>query len=132
MARGACALHAAFTNLTLSCLNPLTFHPPTALPGVQPNGVSNVCRPPHSQPFHVLTFCLSLFHVPPSPPPPSALPQPSLAYFPTVSLSFAERCELNFGARPFLFPVAGFAPLQVSYCMRWVGGDYVWDGEVLR
>ena len=38
--------------------------------------------------------------------------QPHLADFPTVSLSYAERCELNFGARPFVYPVAGFLPLQ--------------------
>ncbi len=39
--------------------------------------------------------------------------QPSLAYFPTLSLSYAERCDLNFGGRPFAYPVAGYRPLQV-------------------
>ena len=49
----------------------------------------------------------------PPPPPIHLLPmQPHLAYFPTVSLSYAERCELNFGARPFVYPVAGYLPLQ--------------------
>jgi Kip1 ubiquitination-promoting complex protein 1 len=38
--------------------------------------------------------------------------QPHLAYFPAVSLSHAERCELNFGAQPLQYPVAGYAPLQ--------------------
>ena len=37
--------------------------------------------------------------------------QPHLAYFPAVSLSYTEKCELNFGARPFEHPVPGFLPL---------------------
>ncbi|KAG1678277.1 hypothetical protein FOA52_013898 [Chlamydomonas sp. UWO 241] len=40
--------------------------------------------------------------------------QPHLAYFPTVSLSYTERCELNFGLRPFVHPVPGFAPLHAA------------------
>lgn len=40
--------------------------------------------------------------------------QPHLAYFPAVSLSYAERCELNFGAQPLQFPVEGFLPMQVG------------------
>eukprot|EP00955_Chlamydomonas_euryale_P032775 344517-Chlamydomonas_euryale.AAC.18 len=38
--------------------------------------------------------------------------QPHLAYFPTVSLSYTERCELNFGARPFAHPVESFKPMH--------------------
>ncbi|XP_050369732.1 E3 ubiquitin-protein ligase RKP [Argentina anserina] len=33
-------------------------------------------------------------------------------YFPAISLSQAERCELNFGGRPFKFPIEGYHPLQ--------------------
>lgn len=35
-----------------------------------------------------------------------------LGYFPAVSLSQGERCDLNFGARPFKYPIEGFFPLQ--------------------
>ncbi|XP_046839611.1 E3 ubiquitin-protein ligase RNF123-like [Xenia sp. Carnegie-2017] len=35
-----------------------------------------------------------------------------IAYFPAVSLSYCECCQLNFGATPFIFPVDGFKPLQ--------------------
>ncbi|KAG2499059.1 hypothetical protein HYH03_003244 [Edaphochlamys debaryana] len=38
--------------------------------------------------------------------------QPHLAYFPAVSLSYAERCELNFGGQPLAYPVDGYQPLQ--------------------
>lgn len=38
--------------------------------------------------------------------------QPTLAYFPSVSLSHTERCSLNFGAKPFAYPIPGFQPLQ--------------------
>jgi hypothetical protein len=38
--------------------------------------------------------------------------QPSLAYFPAVSLSHTERCTLNFGAKPFAYPIPGYQPLQ--------------------
>lgn len=31
-----------------------------------------------------------------------------------ASLSYAERCELNFGARPFEHPVEGFQPMQAA------------------
>ncbi|KAK1301797.1 E3 ubiquitin-protein ligase RKP [Acorus calamus] len=37
---------------------------------------------------------------------------PDLGYFPAVSLSQGERCELNFGACPFKHPVNGFLPIQ--------------------
>lgn len=43
--------------------------------------------------------------------------QPHLAYFPAVSLSYAERCELNFGARPLEYPVAGYQPLHAAPSM---------------
>ena len=38
--------------------------------------------------------------------------QATVAYFPAISLSHGERCELNFGSRPFLYPVPNFRPLQ--------------------
>ncbi|KAL6749415.1 concanavalin A-like lectin/glucanase domain-containing protein, partial [Haematococcus lacustris] len=38
--------------------------------------------------------------------------QPHLAYFPAASLSYCERCLLNFGATPFQYPVPGYLPLQ--------------------
>ncbi|XP_077224077.1 E3 ubiquitin-protein ligase RKP [Tasmannia lanceolata] len=37
---------------------------------------------------------------------------PGLGYFPAVSLSQGERCDLNFGSRPFKYPVDGFNPIQ--------------------
>ncbi|XP_012075216.1 E3 ubiquitin-protein ligase RKP isoform X2 [Jatropha curcas] len=37
---------------------------------------------------------------------------PSFGYYPAISLSQGERCELNFGARPFKYPIQGFLPLQ--------------------
>ncbi|KNA19170.1 hypothetical protein SOVF_064060 [Spinacia oleracea] len=37
---------------------------------------------------------------------------PGLGYFPAVSLSQGERCDLNFGARLFKYPIEGFLPLQ--------------------
>ncbi|XP_057972414.1 E3 ubiquitin-protein ligase RKP [Malania oleifera] len=33
-------------------------------------------------------------------------------YYPAISLSQGERCELNFGGRPFRYPINGFLPLQ--------------------
>ena len=38
--------------------------------------------------------------------------QPMLAYYPALSLSQGERSEVNVGERPFLYPVAGYAPLS--------------------
>jgi hypothetical protein len=35
-----------------------------------------------------------------------------VAYFPGASLSYGESCQFNFGARPFIYPVEGYAPLQ--------------------
>lgn len=37
---------------------------------------------------------------------------PGLAYFPAVSLSYGESCQMNFGAAPFKFPVEDYKPLQ--------------------
>ncbi|KAH7290123.1 hypothetical protein KP509_30G032900 [Ceratopteris richardii] len=37
---------------------------------------------------------------------------PKFPYYPAISLSQGERCDLNFGARPFRFPVDSFQPLQ--------------------
>lgn len=36
-----------------------------------------------------------------------------LAYFPALSLSHGERCDLNFGSRPFRYPVDDFKPLTL-------------------
>lgn len=38
---------------------------------------------------------------------------PGLGYYPAISLSQGERCELNFGGRPFIHPIEGFLPLQM-------------------
>ncbi|KAI7756349.1 hypothetical protein M8C21_004185, partial [Ambrosia artemisiifolia] len=38
---------------------------------------------------------------------------PGIGYYPAVSLSQGERCDLNFGARPFRYPIQGFHPIQV-------------------
>ncbi|KAL5555872.1 hypothetical protein UlMin_038108 [Ulmus minor] len=35
-----------------------------------------------------------------------------VGYYPAISLSQGERCELNFGARPFKYPIDGYLPLQ--------------------
>ncbi|GMH14941.1 hypothetical protein Nepgr_016782 [Nepenthes gracilis] len=37
---------------------------------------------------------------------------PGKGYFPAISLSHGEKCDLNFGSRPFKYPIAGFFPLQ--------------------
>ncbi|XP_024023617.1 E3 ubiquitin-protein ligase RKP isoform X2 [Morus notabilis] len=37
---------------------------------------------------------------------------PGFGYFPAISLSQGERCELNFGSRPFKYPVEGYLPFQ--------------------
>ncbi|KAI7978866.1 E3 ubiquitin-protein ligase RKP, partial [Camellia lanceoleosa] len=37
---------------------------------------------------------------------------PGLGYYPAISLSQGERCDLNFGARPFKYPIKGFLPMQ--------------------
>lgn len=37
---------------------------------------------------------------------------PGLGYYPAISLSQGERCELNFGGRPFRYPIEGFLPIQ--------------------
>ncbi|KAL3692194.1 hypothetical protein R1sor_005845 [Riccia sorocarpa] len=38
--------------------------------------------------------------------------EPRNGYFPAISLSQHERCELNFGAKPFKYPQNGFHPIQ--------------------
>lgn len=35
-----------------------------------------------------------------------------IGYYPAVSLSEGERCDVNFGSRPFEYPVDGFHPIQ--------------------
>uniref|UniRef100_A0A0D6R5Y3 B30.2/SPRY domain-containing protein n=1 Tax=Araucaria cunninghamii TaxID=56994 RepID=A0A0D6R5Y3_ARACU len=37
---------------------------------------------------------------------------PRSGYFPAISLSQGERCDLNFGSRPFKYPIQGFLPIQ--------------------
>jgi len=39
-----------------------------------------------------------------------------LAYFPAVSLNLSERCEINFGLRPFEYPIEieGYKPLDIT------------------
>lgn len=37
---------------------------------------------------------------------------PGFGYYPAISLSQGERCELNFGSRPFKYPIEGYLPLQ--------------------
>jgi len=41
-----------------------------------------------------------------------AVAEEGMAYFPTVSLSYGEKCFLNFGAIPFVYPVEGYSPMQ--------------------
>lgn len=38
--------------------------------------------------------------------------QPGAAFFPAISISHGEQCEVNFGGRPLRYPVEGYAPLQ--------------------
>lgn len=38
--------------------------------------------------------------------------QPGAAFFPAVSISHGEQCELNLGGRPLRYPVEGYAPIQ--------------------
>ncbi|KAK9071573.1 hypothetical protein SSX86_008001 [Deinandra increscens subsp. villosa] len=38
---------------------------------------------------------------------------PGLGYYPAISLSQGERCDLNFGARPFRYPIQEFHPIQI-------------------
>ncbi|PIN13800.1 putative E3 ubiquitin ligase [Handroanthus impetiginosus] len=37
---------------------------------------------------------------------------PGLGYYPAISFSQGERCELNFGGLPFKYPIKGFLPIQ--------------------
>lgn len=37
---------------------------------------------------------------------------PGFGYYPAISLSQGERCELNFGSRPFKYPIDGYLPIQ--------------------
>lgn len=38
--------------------------------------------------------------------------RPGIGYYPAISLSKGERCDLNFGSRPFVYPIDGFDPIQ--------------------
>lgn len=44
---------------------------------------------------------------------------PGFGYHPAISLSQGERCELNFGARPFKYPIHGYLPLQAPPSKRY-------------
>lgn len=37
---------------------------------------------------------------------------PGFGYYPAISLAQGERCELNFGSRPFKYPIEGYLPIQ--------------------
>ncbi|KNC85365.1 hypothetical protein, variant 1 [Sphaeroforma arctica JP610] len=37
-----------------------------------------------------------------------------LAFFPALSMSHLEKCDMNFGHKPFRYPMAGYRPLQVQ------------------
>lgn len=37
---------------------------------------------------------------------------PRVGYYPAISLSEGERCDLNFGSHPFRYPIADFLPIQ--------------------
>ncbi|XP_072990880.1 E3 ubiquitin-protein ligase RKP [Typha latifolia] len=37
---------------------------------------------------------------------------PRIGYYPAISLSEGERCDLNFGSHPFRYPIDGFHPIQ--------------------
>ena len=52
---------------------------------------------------------------------------PGLAYFPALSLSTGERCYVNFGSKPFKYPVPGFAPVQLQQPSRKQEVDYLLD-----
>ncbi|KAI3775874.1 hypothetical protein L1987_45630 [Smallanthus sonchifolius] len=38
---------------------------------------------------------------------------PGLGYYPAISLSQGERCDINFGGRPFRYPIQEFHPIQI-------------------
>ncbi|XP_008810251.2 E3 ubiquitin-protein ligase RKP isoform X1 [Phoenix dactylifera] len=42
-----------------------------------------------------------------------------LGYYPAISLSKGECCDLNFGARPFKYPIDGFLPIQAPPSSRY-------------
>ncbi|XP_068642328.1 E3 ubiquitin-protein ligase RKP isoform X2 [Aristolochia californica] len=37
---------------------------------------------------------------------------PGFGYYPAISLSQGERCDINFGGRPFRYPIEGYCPLE--------------------
>lgn len=46
---------------------------------------------------------------------------PKLPYYPAISLSQGERCDLNFGGRPFRYPMEGFQPIQAPPLIKDTG-----------
>ncbi|KAL0378586.1 UNVERIFIED_CONTAM: E3 ubiquitin-protein ligase RKP [Sesamum radiatum] len=48
---------------------------------------------------------------------------PGLGYYPAISLSQGERCELNFGGRPFKYPIKGFLPIQGPPSLKYLATD---------
>ncbi|EPS67096.1 hypothetical protein M569_07680, partial [Genlisea aurea] len=47
---------------------------------------------------------------------------PGFGYYPAISLSQGERCELNFGAVPFQHPIDGYFPIQSPPSVSFVDG----------
>ncbi|XP_020257334.1 E3 ubiquitin-protein ligase RKP isoform X2 [Asparagus officinalis] len=41
---------------------------------------------------------------------------PGVGYYPAISLSEGERCNLNFGSHPFRYPIVDFLPIQDPPC----------------
>lgn len=53
---------------------------------------------------------------------------PNGAYLAGISLSYAERCEVNFGDRPFMYPQEGYTPLQAPPAAGVLGqAEYIGD-----
>lgn len=50
-----------------------------------------------------------------------------LAYFPAMSISQHESCQVNFGGAPFIYPVEDYAPLQPRPSGRCVVASYLLD-----
>ena len=42
-----------------------------------------------------------------------------IAYFPAVSLSYCESCQLNFGATPFLYPLVSIHTFKIAVAVWW-------------
>ncbi|KAF3794181.1 E3 ubiquitin-protein ligase [Nymphaea thermarum] len=47
--------------------------------------------------------------------------EPRVGYYPAFSLSQGERCDLNFGSRPFRYAIDGFLPIQAAPAFNYDG-----------